>query len=112
MNLKTIVVKLIGCCCLPVILISSAVAQRIIPVDSSKTETLRIDPSNAVGGNASDFFTEVNYIPLETTGESLFGSISKLEITDDYFIIFDYNTHAILIFNKDGKFHAKIKSNG
>ena len=65
-----------------------------------------------MGGNASDFFTEINYIPLETTEESLFGSISKLAVTEDYFIIFDYNTHAILIFNKNGKFHAKIKSNG
>lgn len=112
MNPKPIVKKLIACCCLLTGVVFSVAAQRIIPVDSSKAQILRIDPSNAMGGNASDFFTEVNYIPLETTDESLFGSISKLEITDDYFFIFDYNTHAILIFNKDGKFHAKIKSNG
>ncbi|WP_457126435.1 6-bladed beta-propeller [Mucilaginibacter sp. HD30] len=88
----------------------AVLAQKVIKVDSSDVKTLRIDPSNAVGGVASDFFSEVNYIPLETTKESLFGSISKLEITDDYFIILDYNTHAILIFTKAGKFHAKIKS--
>jgi len=89
---------------------TSVSAQKIIKVDSSHVKTLRVDPSNAVGGNVSDFFTEVNYIPLETTKESLFGSISQLEITEDYYIIYDQNTHSILIFTKAGKFHTKIKS--
>lgn len=88
----------------------AAFAQKSIKVDSSHVTTLRIDPANAMGGVASDFFTEVNYIPLETTKESLFGSIAKLEITDDYYIILDNNTYSILIFAKTGKFHAKIKS--
>lgn len=97
-------------CCLYLLGGLNANAQKIIHVDSSKVETLRIDPSNAVGGVASDFFTEVNYIPLETTEESLFGSIGQLEVVDDYYIILDHNTHSILIFTKAGKFHAKIKS--
>ncbi|MES2426892.1 MAG: 6-bladed beta-propeller [Bacteroidota bacterium] len=110
MNLIPVVKKLTVFVSLLFAGIFSVFAQKIIKVDSSHVQTLRIDPSNATGGNASDFFTEVNYIPLETTKESLFGSISKLEITDDYYIILDYNTHAILIFTKTGKFHAKIKS--
>ncbi|MES2810363.1 MAG: 6-bladed beta-propeller [Bacteroidota bacterium] len=97
-------------CCLCLLCGIKVKAQKIIPVDSSKVETLRIDPSNAVGGVASDFFTEINYVPLETTDESLFGSISKLVVTEDYYIILDHNTHSILIFTKAGKFHAKIKS--
>lgn len=108
MNLISIAKKLTVCGLLT-ILISPATAQKVIPVDSSKVQTLRIDPSNAMGGNASDFFSEINYIPLETTDESLFGSISKLEITENYFIILDRNTRSILIFNKNGKFHTKIK---
>lgn len=111
MNLTLIAKKLIACCCVLMGMASYVKAQKNIPVDSSKIQTLRIDPSNAMGGNASDFFTQINYIPLETTEESLFGSIYKLEVTEDYFIIYDYNTHAILIFNKNGKFHAKITSN-
>ncbi|MFD2144814.1 6-bladed beta-propeller [Mucilaginibacter antarcticus] len=96
---------------LPFLLCSLKVeAQKIIPVDSSKAMTLRVDPSNAMGGVVSDFFTEVNYVPLETTDESLFGSIAQLEVVDDYYIILDHNTHSILIFTKTGKFHAKIKS--
>ncbi|MDB5003158.1 MAG: 6-bladed beta-propeller protein [Mucilaginibacter sp.] len=93
-----------------IITATSVLAQKVIKVDSSHVMTLRVDPSNASGGNVSDVFAEVNYIPLETTDESLFGSIGKLEVTDDYFIILDHNTHCILIFTKTGKFHAKIKS--
>jgi len=88
----------------------SVFAQEKIKVDSSGVLTVRIDPSNAVGGNVSDFFSEVNYIPLETTAESTFGSIYRLVVTDDYYIILDQNTHCILFFTKDGKFHNKIKS--
>lgn len=109
MNLTPGVKKLIACLCLFSGMTLFASAQKIIPVDSSKLQTLRIDPSNATGGNASDFFTEVNYIPLETTNESTFGSIARMEITEDYFIILDWTTYSVLIFNKNGKFHAKIK---
>ncbi|MEJ2881832.1 6-bladed beta-propeller [Pedobacter sp. GR22-6] len=83
-------------------------AQKIIPVDSSKIDTLRIDPSHAIGGNASDVFEELNYIPLESTRESTFGRIDQLEVTDDYFVIRDETTNCILFFKKNGKFHAKI----
>lgn len=72
--------------------------------------TLRIDPAGARSGTASQIFDTIKYIPLETTKESLFGDISKLIITKKYFIIFDNNTHSILMFNKTGKFHAKITS--
>ena len=109
MNLTPIAKKLIACFCVLLCVASYAKAQRIIPVDSSKAQTLRLDPSNAMGGNASDIFTEINYIPLETTEESLFGSISKLVVTEDYFIILDNNTRSILLFNKNGKFHKKIR---
>lgn len=109
MNLISAIKKITVCFCLLTGVAFCAIAQKIIPVDSGKTQILRIDPSNAMGGNASDFFTEVNYIPLETTDQSLFGSINKLVVTDDYFIILDHNTRSILIFDKKGKFHTKIK---
>ncbi|MGF7081126.1 6-bladed beta-propeller [Mucilaginibacter sp. UYCu711] len=109
MNLISVFKKLTVFVCLLFGAESTVLAQKVIKVDSSHVMTLRVDPSNAMGGNASDFFTEVNYIPLETTDQSLFGSINKLVVTDDYFIILDRNTRSILIFNKNGKFHAKIK---
>jgi len=111
MRLPVIVNLLIISFCLLTASTVTVSAQKIIKVDSSHVMTLRIDPSNAMGGNVADVFAEINYIPLETTDESLFGSITKLEITDDYYIILDRNTRSILIFTKAGKFHARIKSN-
>ncbi|HMI03451.1 MAG TPA: 6-bladed beta-propeller [Pedobacter sp.] len=83
-------------------------AQKILPTDTSKTIELRIDPADANGGNASDFFEKITYIPLESTKESTFGKIDQLEVTDDYYIILDETTNCILFFTKTGKFHAKI----
>lgn len=70
--------------------------------------TLRIDPQSARGANISHVFDEVKFIPLETTKESLFGSIYDLKIVKNQFILFDYDTRAVLIFSKDGKFKGKI----
>lgn len=82
------------------------------PIDSANLQILRIAPETAIGGDASLFINKVNYIPLETSKKSEFGTISQLEITSAYFIILDQATNAVLIFKKDGKFHAKIKIKG
>lgn len=73
-------------------------AQHIIPIDTSNVKTLRVDPDNAFGASASEAFQSATYIPLETTKESTFGKIDKLEITDEYFIVLDENTNSILFF--------------
>jgi hypothetical protein len=97
---------------LPTLLLFSLLCSRALAqaskVDSSEMKTLRIDPSTARGASASQIFDEVKYIPLETTKESLFGSISQLKVTTDYYIIYDYDTKAILIFDKQGKYKTKI----
>jgi hypothetical protein len=72
--------------------------------------TLRIDPTTARGAAASQVFEEIKFIPLETTKESLFGSIHQFRIADGNYVIWDYDTKAILIFNKDGKYKAKINA--
>lgn len=77
-------------------------------IDSSGMVTLRIDPQTARGANVSQVFDEVQFIPLETTKGSLFGSISDLSLLKDRFIIFDADTKAVLIFTKDGKYKTKI----
>ncbi len=77
-------------------------------VDSTGMLTLRIDPQSARGARVSQVFSEVAFIPLETTKESLFGNISSLKIVKDHFVIYDYDTKAVLIFNQAGKFKGKI----
>jgi len=82
-------------------------------IQAQKNITLRIDPDNARGGTASQIFDSLEFIPLETTKESLLGSIDQLEIVDSFFIILDMRgSHSILIFNRNGKFHARIKAEG
>ena len=74
--------------------------------------TLRIDPDIARGGTASEVFDSIRFIPLETTKESVFGSVDQLEVTDSLFIILDRLAHSILLFRRDGKFVSKIFTGG
>lgn len=81
-------------------------------LDSAEKVEIRIDPRNSIGATVSRFFDEVEFIPLETNKESLFGAIRQLEIVENHFIIFDSDTKSILIFTTDGKYKAKINSAG
>lgn len=72
-------------------------------------KTLYFDPASTMGAPVSRLFESVTYIPLETTKQSLFGQISRLVVTDQYFIIFDYDTQALYFFDKQGKFVKKYK---
>ncbi|WP_448105460.1 6-bladed beta-propeller [Pedobacter panaciterrae] len=80
-------------------------------IDSTGMVTLRIDPNSARGAAVSQFFDEVIFTPLETTKESLFGSINSLKIAGDNYVIYDWETKAVLIFTKAGKYVAKINAN-
>jgi len=71
---------------------------------------IRISPKLAYGGPVSEYFEKIEYIPLETTKESLFGDINSLDITNDSYVITDYDTKYVLFFRLNGKFIRKIKS--
>lgn len=89
----------------------SFVGAQDLRIDSSRMVTLRLDPSLARGTQVSKVFDEVEFIPLETSKESMFGKINQLEVAEGCFVIFDEDTMSIFIFEKDGKFRTKI-SNG
>lgn len=72
-------------------------------------QTLYFDPNSTIGAPASRVFENITYIPLETTRQSLFGQISRLVVTDQYFIIFDYDTQGLYFFDRAGKFIKKYK---
>ena len=78
-------------------------------LDAQVFKKLRIDPAQAHGGTVSEYFDEVEYIPLETTKESLFGEAIKFIVTDSGFVLFDPDTNALLFFGNDGKFFSKMK---
>ncbi|MFT3749318.1 MAG: 6-bladed beta-propeller [Agriterribacter sp.] len=72
-------------------------------------EEVRIDPEYAMGCKANRLFSEVEFIPLETIKESIFGNIDDLAISDRYIIVHDRSsTSSILIFSSTGKFLKKI----
>lgn len=70
---------------------------------------IKIDPSLAYGGVMSDYFQEIEYVPLETTKESLFGDIDKIIVTDSSYVVLDFDTRAIYYFALNGKFINKIR---
>lgn len=90
---------------IPVLLILYLYSSYAFPQEVRK---IMVDPLNAMGGAASRYFETVDFIPLQTTKESIFGKIDKLQVTPRYFIILDKTTDAILFFNKDGSYHHKI----
>lgn len=75
---------------------------------TSTPVTLRIDPAQSQGAPVSSVFESVEFIPLETNRESLFGQIHSMRVIKDRFIIHDRETNAVLIFGSDGKFLHKI----
>ena len=91
-------------------LISPEIKSQEQSVYNTNARTLRVDPNLANGGAMSQVFAEINFIPLETTKESLFGDITQLEVTDNHYIIFDRDTKSIVIFNRKGQFMARIRS--
>jgi hypothetical protein len=69
--------------------------------------TIRIDPQRTYGGAVSNYFSEVEYIPLETTKSSSFGVPQWLIITDSSIVIGDRDTWQLLFFDMKGRFIAK-----
>jgi hypothetical protein len=81
-------------------------------VTTSAAQTIpkwRIDPSQAYGGYVSEYFNSVEYIPLETTKESLFGDIAQMVITDSSIVVSDLDTKSIYFFSPAGKYITKVK---
>ncbi|MFT4202664.1 MAG: 6-bladed beta-propeller [Chitinophagaceae bacterium] len=76
---------------------------------AQEVQKIRIDPAQAYGGNVSEYFDSIEYIPLESKKESLFGDVSNLIITDYSIVIYDYDTQSLLFFNLKGSFIRKIQ---
>ncbi len=71
---------------------------------------ITIDRINEDGKEISpkEVFKNLEFIPLETTSQSLFARITKMQIVDQYFVIFDKTLNCVVVFLKNGKFVSKI----
>ena len=61
----------------------------------------------------SNLFREVRYVALEETRNSIVGTVSKLEVTNDGdFIVFDFPAGAVFRFASDGRFLNNVGFRG
>lgn len=84
-----------------------------VPKDMD-VESLSISFESARNGLLySNLYSEVSYIPLETSDQSIIGEISKLEIANNGdLIIFDMPMQSIVRFDSNGKFICRIGKQG
>ena len=62
---------------------------------------------------SSNIITDVSYVKLETTAESIIGEVSKIIVQDDRIYIMDsFVSNNLFVFSINGKFIAKIKDFG
>ncbi|MBZ4189735.1 6-bladed beta-propeller [Niabella beijingensis] len=75
----------------------------------AQEQALYISPDNALGIKAANLFSEIRFIPLETTAASYFNNMADFLITPDRLIFTDNASNSILVFDKQGKFLHKFK---
>jgi hypothetical protein len=61
---------------------------------------------------ASDIFADITLIPLETSDESIIGSVYKITIIDSIIYILDDKSMSLLLFDMHGHFVSKIHRRG
>jgi len=61
---------------------------------------------------SNELFSSIDYLPLETTSESFFGTIDQIEFTDTQIIILDKKTKGVYVFDREGAFLFKIVAVG
>lgn len=71
-----------------------------------------INISDAQTMNYQPLLDSIDYVPLETTDQSLIGNIGKIYVTQSNILVFDTKQTAILLFDKEGKFIRKIGQKG
>ncbi len=59
----------------------------------------------------SDHFKQIDYVPLETTSQSLIGTIRKVEVLDSTIFVMD-NSGSIVSFSKDGRYISRLNRKG
>jgi len=70
-------------------------------IADAQVQKIYLDPGSAISTSASQLFSSVEYIPLETNSNSIFSRMDKMISTDGEFIILDKETNAILFARKN-----------
>ncbi|TKG94472.1 6-bladed beta-propeller [Puteibacter caeruleilacunae] len=76
-------------------------------------KSIKIDCQKHESFVYSDLFENPEFIPLETTKESIIGGINRIQVSKDYIIILDRDiSSSLFVFSRQGKFIRKISSQG
>ncbi len=87
--------------------------EKEININNENTETISVEKAESNIKSKKLLAKNIEYIPLETTEESLFGNIDDLQIIDNLFFILDKrNSKGVFVFDKTGKFLYKIQRLG
>jgi hypothetical protein len=62
--------------------------------------------------SATDIFSTVTFLPLETNNDFIMGSVNKILKVDDFYYILDLQTKSIFIYDETGKSVNKISRVG
>ncbi|MGE4568982.1 MAG: 6-bladed beta-propeller, partial [Bacteroidales bacterium] len=75
--------------------------------------TIQVDPDHALTtGLASEIFSQYSFVPLETSQNSLLGSIDELILYNTCYYILDKLSKSIFAFDLNGKYRFKISAVG
>jgi len=74
--------------------------------------TIKIKPGGSVVTKLSEFASEIKYVKLETTSESMIGHVSRFYLYKDKYYIWDGRTKSVLCFNQLGKLEFKLDRKG
>lgn len=78
-----------------------------------KIEKIKLDPSDAEEVNLSNFVDTIEYIRLETSPKCLIGPrIHRITVRQKYVYVHDIDQQIIFVFDKKGKYIAKLDKHG
>jgi len=83
--------------------------EAVIPViNNASADRIEVDVDKISKTKASDLFSHVEFIPLETSDENLMGNIEKITVYEDKYFILDEFRRSVLIYSADGIFLDRI----
>ncbi|MDD2584072.1 MAG: 6-bladed beta-propeller [Bacteroidales bacterium] len=79
-----------------------------------EVKTISLEPlvGNEQVVRLSEIASKVEYIPLETTQESLLGNVMYTSLENDHFYVPDFTINKISRFSLDGKYRGSVGSHG
>lgn len=91
----------------------SSTKEENVQIEANSFRTIVIDDIPVLeDAKLTDLISDYEYIPLETSEESLVGQIINIEIDKDRIFIKEFNETGIHIFDRQGKFINKIFAKG